>query len=447
MREKSYLLGCFLFCGGVSVKGVVVLGTQWGDEGKGKITDFLSNRADCIVRYQGGNNAGHTIVFEGKKFALHLIPSGIFRKEAFCVMANGMVIDPKALVEEIKLLQTNNISLNKLFISNRAHVVLPYHKILDELFENIKPPHKKIGTTYKGIGPAYVDKYNRSGIRIVDFIDESTFLVLLKDNTTYYNKIFKEYGYQEIDAYDIFTEYRKYALIIKKYVADTSILINELIEKDKKILYEGAQGSMLCIEHGTYPFVTSSSPSAASVPLNVGVSPMYITDIVGVTKAYNTRVGSGVLVTEFDDKTAHYIREKGNEYGTTTGRPRRIGHLDLVVLKHAKRVSGITSLAITLLDVLSGLKTLKICVAYDFKGKEIDYVPAKVEDYKVCKPIYETIEGWDEDITNVTSFSDLPSNTQKYLNKISEYTKLPITLFSVGPDRKQTIILTDPMID
>jgi adenylosuccinate synthase len=427
------------------LKGVVVIGTQWGDEGKGKVTDFLAHKADVIVRYQGGNNAGHTIVFEGKKFALHLIPSGIFRTDATCIMANGMVVDPKALVEEIRKLQKSGVSLNRLYISDRAHIILPYHKVLDKLYEDMKPPHKKIGTTHKGIGPAYFDKYARIGIRVVDFINKKTFLELLTDNIDYYNRIFNEFGYEKLSISRIYEEYSEYAMIMKRFVTDTSLLLNQMIQVDKKILFEGAQGSMLCVEHGTYPFVTSSSPTASSVPLNVGVSPMYITDIIGVTKAYNTRVGGGFFATEFENEVAQYIRETGHEYGTTTGRPRRIGWLDTVVLRHAKRVSGITGLAIMLLDVLSGIDVLKICIGYEVNGQNIDYIPARIEDYMACKPIYETLPGWQEDISQTTSFSDLPVEAQCYLKRISELVGVPISLFSVGPDRNQTIVLNDPM--
>lgn len=427
------------------MSGIVVVGTQWGDEGKGKVTDFLAEQADVIVRFQGGNNAGHTIVFDGQKFALHLIPSGIFRSDAYNVMANGMVINPKAFHEELDMLQQGGVTDYKLLVSDRAHIVLPYHVELDGLFEELKSDDKKVGTTKKGIGPAYTDKYSRIGIRVCDFIDEQRFYDALTDNINYYNKLFTLFGKPTLDIDAIFEEYKQYAEKMKPFVTDTSLQLNKWLEEGKKVLFEGAQGALLCIDHGTYPFVTSSSPTAASVPLNTGISPAYITDVVGVTKAYSTRVGSGYFATEFEDATAKQIRDVGHEYGTTTGRPRRIGWIDTVVLRHTKRVSGITKLAVMLLDVLSGIDTLKICVKYELDGKEIDYVPANIHDFARCKPVYIELPGWQENITNVASFSDLPQEAQTYLNTISELTGIDMLLFSVGPDRTQTIVLENVM--
>jgi adenylosuccinate synthase len=423
------------------MKNVVIVGTQWGDEGKGKITDFLAEKADAIVRFQGGNNAGHTIRFNNQKFALHLIPSGIFREDAINVLANGMVINPIALNQELTMLHDAGITKYNLKISNRAHIVLPYHIEMDQLLEDIKPEDKKVGTTKKGIGPAYTDKYARNGIRVCDFIDEEIFYDKLTDNVAYYNKVFKTFGYPIMSIDELFEEYKPYIELIKPFVTDTSVLVNNLIDEGKKIVYEGAQGNLLCIDHGTYPYVTSSSPTAASVPLNVGISPNYITDVVGITKAYSTRVGSGYFATEFENDIAKTIRQVGNEFGTTTGRPRRIGWIDTVVLRHSKRVSGINHLSVMLLDVLSGLEELKICVKYNLNGKEIDYIPASIKEYRQCEPVYITLKGWNEDITNVTKFSDLPLNAQTYLETISELTNIPISIFSVGPDRSQTIVL------
>jgi adenylosuccinate synthase len=423
------------------MNGVVVVGTQWGDEGKGKVTDFLAEQADVIVRFQGGNNAGHTIVFDKKKYALHLIPSGIFRSDAINVLANGMVINPKAALEELQMLQQGGVTKFNLAISDRAHVVLPYHQELDALMEDLKPEDKKVGTTKKGIGPAYTDKYSRIGIRMCDFIDPDVFYDKLKDNLNYYNKLFMLFGKSAYNVDAIYEEYSNYADQLAPYVEDTGLLLNRLLEQDKKVLFEGAQGALLCIDHGTYPFVTSSSPTAASVPLNTGVSPRYITDVVGVTKAYSTRVGSGYFATEFDDDIAHHIREIGHEYGTTTGRPRRIGWLDTVVLRHTKRVSGLTGLSVMLLDVLSGLDVLKVCVAYKLDDDIIDHIPASIHDFERCEPVYIELDGWQEDITKATSLSDLPRNAQLYLEKISELTGLDILMFSVGPDRTQTVVL------
>ena len=427
------------------MKGVVVVGTQWGDEGKGKITDFLAEKADVVVRFQGGNNAGHTIVFDNKKYALHLIPSGIFRSEALNILANGMVINPKAALQELKMLEDGGVTDYNLAISDRAHIVLPYHIELDGMFEDLKADGKKVGTTKKGIGPTYTDKFARIGIRMCDFIDQETFYDKLTDNLNYYNKIFQLFGKPEMDIEAVFQEYSEYAKVLKPFVTDTSLLLNKAFNNDKKVLFEGAQGALLCTDHGTYPFVTSSSPTAASVPLNTGVSPKYITDVVGITKAYSTRVGEGYFATEFENETAKQIRKVGNEYGTTTGRPRRIGWIDTVVLRHTKRVSGITGLSVMLLDVLTGIETLKICVAYKLNGEIIDYIPANVKEYEKCEPVYIEVPGWDEDITKASKFSDLPLNAQNYLNKISELSEADVVIFSVGPDRKQTVVLKEIM--
>ncbi len=425
------------------MSGIVVVGTQWGDEGKGKITDFLAGKADVIVRFQGGNNAGHTIVFDGKKFALHLIPSGIFRKDAINVMANGMVINPKAMLEELEMLKQGGVTEFNLAISDRAHIILPYHIVLDGMLEELKEDNKKVGTTKKGIGPTYTDKASRIGIRVCDFVDDEVFKEKLTDNLNYYNKIFKLFGKEELNTEAIYQEYLEYAEAMKPYVTDTGVLLNRLLEDDKKVVFEGAQGALLCMDHGTYPFVTSSSPTAASVPVNTGVSPKYINEVIGITKAYSTRVGSGFFATEFDDDVAHQIREVGHEYGTTTGRPRRIGWIDTVVLRHTKRISGLTALSVMLLDVLSGVKTLQVCVAYKLNGEIIDYMPASIKDYEKCIPIYMEIPGWDEDITKVTNFSGLPVNAQLYLNKLAELVGVEVAIFSVGPDRTQTVVLKE----
>jgi adenylosuccinate synthase len=425
------------------MSGIVVVGTQWGDEGKGKITDFLAGKADVVVRFQGGNNAGHTIKFDGKKFALHLIPSGIFRSDAINVMANGMVINPKAMLDELEMLKQGGVIDFNLAISDRAHIILPYHIILDGLFEEMKEEGSKVGTTKKGIGPAYTDKSSRIGIRVCDYIDKEVFLQKLTENLNYYNKLLSLFGKEELSIRAIYDEYIVYAEEIKKYVTDTGVLLNNLLEEGKKVVFEGAQGAMLCLDHGTYPFVTSSSPTAASVPLNTGISTKYITEVVGITKAYSTRVGGGYFATEFEDETANQIREVGHEYGTTTGRPRRIGWIDTVVLRHTRRVSGITTLSVMLLDVLSGVETLKLCVAYKLDDQLIDYIPASIKDYERCKPVYIELDGWSEDITKVTKFSDLPRNAQNYLNKLEELVGVGIGIFSVGPDRTQTVVLKD----
>ncbi|XMB67823.1 adenylosuccinate synthase [Mycoplasmatota bacterium zrk1] len=418
------------------MSNVVVVGTQWGDEGKGKITDFLAQRADVVVRYQGGNNAGHTIVFNGEKFALHLLPSGVLSPDKINIMANGMVINPEALISEIKGLKERGITNFDLRISNRAHIVFPYHIELDSAFENTGSD--KIGTTKRGIGPTYTDKAFRSGLRMGDLLDLDYFKKRLKAALDIKNNVLKMMNRETINFDDLYQKYLGYREIIKDYICDTSVLLNELLE-DKKVLFEGAQGVMLCIDHGTYPFVTSSSPTAASVPLYTGIAPRHINNVLGIIKAYTTRVGEGAFPTEFSNEVADKIRKTGNEYGTSTGRPRRIGWLDLVVLNHTKRVSGITGLSVMLLDVLSGIQTLKICVAYKYKGEIINVMPSIVDHLNECEPVYIEMPGWQEDITEVTSFDELPMNAKNYLNKIQELTGINVKMFSVGPDRKQTI--------
>ncbi|MDE5855891.1 MAG: adenylosuccinate synthase [Anaeroplasmataceae bacterium] len=421
---------------------LVIVGSQWGDEGKGKVTDYLAQEADVVVRSQGGNNAGHTILFDGQKFALRSIPSGIFNPNIKNVMANGMVIDPKQMLEELRGLEERGIKKYQLFISNRAHVVLPYHSALDGAFEQFKKD-KKIGTTKRGIGPAYADKANRIGIRMGEFIHPEVFKEQLKITLEIKNMELRMLGLEEFDFDTVYKEYTEYARQLKPFVCDTALLLEEEIEKNSKILFEGAQGVMLCIDHGTYPYVTSSSPTGASVPLNSGVAPRYITDILGICKAYTTRVGEGPFPTELDGDLATYIRERGHEYGTVTKRPRRVGYLDCVALNYARRISGINHLALMLFDVLSGLDTLKICYAYELDGKIIETIPATTYDYSRVKPVYIELPGWKEDITNVTSFDELPKNAQNYIRKVEELTKIKISLFSVGPDRKQTILLEE----
>lgn len=418
---------------------LVVVGVQWGDEGKGKMTDYLAQKADVVVRYQGGNNAGHTITFDGQKFALQSIPSGIFNPRIKNVMANGMVINPKAALQELHKLEERGITDYQLYVSDRAAVIMPYHMALDGAYEELKGG-KLIGTTKKGIGPAYADKYNRIGIRMGDLLLKDFFAERLKDALMIKNLELKMLGKETMDFDAIYSEYLAYGEALKPYICDTSIFLNKEIEKNSKILFEGAQGVMLCIENGTYPYVTSSSPTAASVPLGAGVAPRYIDKALGICKAYTTRVGSGPFPTELDGDLAHYIRERGHEYGTVTGRPRRVGYLDSVALRHACRVSGINHLSIMLFDVLSGLESLKIAIAYELNGERIDYVPEAVCEYEKCKPVYIELPGFKEDITNVRHYEDLPENAKNYLLKIEELTKTDIAFVSVGPDRTQTII-------
>jgi len=423
------------------MSSVVVVGSQWGDEGKGKITDFLSQNAEVVARYQGGNNAGHTIVFGGKKYKLHLIPSGIFFNDKICVIGNGMVIDPKALVTELQYLHEQGINTDNLRISNRAHVILPYHLKLDELDEERKGANK-IGTTKKGIGPAYMDKAARVGIRIADLLDREEFERKLNQNLEEKNRILEKlYDAEGFKLEDILDEYYNYGQQFAKYVCDTSVVLNDALDEGRRVLFEGAQGVMLDIDQGTYPFVTSSNPVAGGVTIGSGVGPSKINHVVGVCKAYTSRVGDGPFPTELHDEIGHQIREVGREYGTTTGRPRRIGWFDSVVVRHARRVSGITDLALNSIDVLTGLETVKICVAYKYKGEVIEEFPASLKVLSECEPVYEEMPGWTEDITGVKKLDELPANARHYVERVAQLTGIPLSIFAVGPDRNQTNVL------
>ena len=410
----------------------VVVGTQWGDEGKGKITDFLAQQSDVVARFQGGDNAGHTIQFAGQ--------TGIFNDDKICILGNGMVIYPKSLLKEMDYVKSHGADLSHLKISNRAHVILPYHMELDRLQEESKGIDKQIGTTKKGIGPAYADKVNRIGIRMAELIDPETLKEKLEDIVQEKNHWMKHFGGEPLDIDAIYEEYKAYGETLAPYVTDTSIVLEEEVEKGNKILFEGAQGVMLDIDHGTYPYVTSSSTSAAGVATGSGIGPNMIENVIGVSKAYTTRVGDGPFPTELSGDIAHQIREVGREYGTTTGRPRRVGWFDAVVVNHSRRTSGMTGISLNCLDVLTGLDTLKICVGYDYEGERINYYPANLRQLEKCQPVYEELPGWKEEITNVTSFEELPQNAQTYLKRIEQLTKTKVAIFSVGPDREQTII-------
>lgn len=418
---------------------LVVCGIQWGDEGKGKMTDYLAQSADVVVRFQGGNNAGHTITFGGNKYALQSIPSGIFNPRIKNVMANGMVVNPKAALGELERLNERGIKDYQLFISDRAAVIMPYHIALDGAYEALKGG-KQIGTTKKGIGPAYADKYSRIGIRMGDLLDREYFAERLRDALLQKNMELKMLGLEQFDFDALYEEYLGYGEKLKDYICDTSILLNNEIKAGKKILFEGAQGVMLCIDNGTYPFVTSSSPTAASVPLGAGIAPRYIDNVLGICKAYTTRVGAGPFPTELDGDIADYIRERGHEYGTVTGRPRRVGYLDCVALRHACRVSGVNHLSIMLFDVLSGVKDLKICVGYELDGKRIDYIPSCLSALERCKPVFENMQSWDEDLTEIRDYEKLPAAAKAYIRRIEELTDTEVAAVSVGPDRTQTII-------
>jgi adenylosuccinate synthase len=419
----------------------IVLGAQWGDEGKGKMTDYLAESADVVVRFQGGNNAGHTVEVGENQYKLHLIPSGVLYKNKLNVIGNGVVVDPKALFEEIDYLKGVGVEVTpeNLIISDRAQLIMPYHKILDGIKEKARGK-KDIGTTGKGIGPCYTDKAERSGIRVCDLMHKEVFEEKLKDNVETKNDIItKVFGGDALDFESMYNEYLAYAERIRPFVSDISVEVYNNIKSGKKVLFEGAQGTLLDIDYGTYPYVTSSNTIAGGVCTGAGVGPTAITNAVGIAKAYTTRVGKGPFPTELFDATGDWIREKGHEYGVTTGRARRCGWLDLVILKTTARVSGLTSFVVTKIDTLAGMEKVKICTGYKFDGKVIDYVPASLEDLAKCEPIYEEFEGWDESIENARSYDDIPENAKKYLKKIEEFTDTRISIVSVGPKRNQTI--------
>jgi len=420
---------------------VVVVGTQWGDEGKGKITDYLAERADVVARYQGGNNAGHQIKLGDQKFDLHLLPSGVLYPDKVCVMGNGMVIDPRALLQEISYVKNLLGHMGRLVISERAHLVMPYHIRLDELEEERKGT-AGIGTTRKGIGPAYMDKAARIGIRITDLLHVEDFIDKLEKNLREKNRLFEKY--YEVAGFTveaIAAEYLPLAEAIRPFVADTSAVLDDAILAGQDILFEGAQATMLDIDHGTYPYVTSSNPVAGGVCIGSGVGPTKIDKVVGVVKAYSTRVGEGPFVTELNNELGAQLREVGHEYGVTTGRPRRIGWPDAVVTPHARRVSGLDGIAVTKLDILTGLSEIKICVAYRLHGKEIRDVPASLTELRQCEPVYETLPGWTEDIRSARSLADLPAAARVYLERTAELTGAPLWMFGTGAERDQLVLL------
>lgn len=418
----------------------VIVGSQWGDEGKGKIVDLLSSDADIVARYQGGANAGHTVVINGKKTILHLIPSGILYPHTTCVIGNGVVIDPVDLMNEIEILKTQGISVSgRLLISHKAHLIMPYHKILDQAKETHRGDGK-IGTTGRGIGPAYIDKASRTGIRIVDLLERDTFAKKLKYNIEEKNEILRKiYNVQELDIEKIIHEYINFDKKIDEFVKDTSVFLNEAIDKKKKILIEGAQGTLLDIDHGTYPYVTSSNPTSGSAAPGLGIGPTKIDSVIGVMKAFTTRVGMGPLPTEFPDEFQNKMREIADEFGATTGRPRRLGWFDSVIGRYSARINGMDRVAITKLDSLSGLEKIKICTGYKYGDKIIENFPSEIKILEECEPIYEEHPGWTEDIKKARKFEDLPLNAQKYVNIISDLISTKVSLISVGSDREDSI--------
>ena len=423
------------------MKTVAVVGSQWGDEGKGKVIDFLATQADVVVRGQGGNNAGHTLVVDGKKFALRLIPSGILNSNTINVIGNGIVFDPKGFFEEIEMLESNGISTKNIKISDRAHIVFPYHKELDGLAEEARGDNK-IGTTKKGIGPCYMDKTERSGIRVCDLMDKEIFAKKLKLQVDAKNKLVTGvYGKEAMFDFDeIYNEFIVYAEKMRPYVEDTTVIVYDAIKANKKVLFEGAQGTLLDLDLGTYPFVTSSHPTSGGFAVGAGVGPNMIKDGVGIVQAYTTRVGERPFVTELFDETGDRIRTQGHEFGTVTGRARRCGWFDAVIVKYAARVNGLTSISFMLLDVLTGFDKIKICTAYKMGDKIVNNFPASLEDLAKCEPVYEELDGWHEDITKVEKFEDLPENAKKYIARIEELIGVNVDLVSVGPNRTQTII-------
>jgi adenylosuccinate synthase len=420
----------------------VVVGTQWGDEGKGKIVDVLAEKADYVVRFQGGDNAGHTVIAGGKKHVLHLLPSGVLHEEGCCIIGPGVVCNPFVLLEEMKTLEASGVKTDHIIISDRAHMLLPYHTYQDELEE--QTAYQKIGTTHRGIGPCYADKYARRGIRYHEFLDFDSFLEKFKFNLEFKNKLFVNvYGAKPLDFEEMAAKLKDIHAKIVPMVKETVHIVNEALDEGKTVLFEGAQACMLDINYGTYPYVTSSSPTSAGVTAGAGVAPNRINTVVGVVKAYSTRVGEGPFVTELLDETGGWIQKNGHEYGATTGRPRRCGWLDLTVVRHAAMLNGLTDIVLTKIDVLTGLDTLKICTAYEIDGKIYDYLPSDQAMVARAKPVYKEFPGWKEDISKISKKEDLPQQAKDYIAFIEENVKVPVSLISVGPDRENNIIVNE----
>jgi len=427
------------------VSNIVIVGTQWGDEGKGKIVDLLAEYADVVVRFQGGNNAGHTMVVEGEQFISHLVPSGILQKKT-CLIGNGVVVDPSVLVEELDKLKNKGIDTgpNLLKISEKAHVIMPYHKQIDLAREKMKGD-QKIGTTGRGIGPCYEDKASRRGIRFVELIDAEVFKETVHAVLEEKNFYLKHYlSAEPLDPEPIVQQYQGYAERLAPHVVNISIVMNQAVKAGKQILFEGAQGTHLDIDHGTYPFVTSSNTVSGNACCGAGIGPKEITGVIGIVKAYTTRVGRGPFPTELFDEIGDTIQKKGAEFGATTGRKRRCGWLDTVLLQNAVRLNGLTGLVITKLDVLDGLESLKICTGYEYNGETLYDFPANLKILGACKPVFETLPGWPEDISGLRKLEDLPKNARRYLDRIEELLETPIDIVSVGPGREETIIVNHP---
>jgi len=422
------------------VPTLIIIGAQWGDEAKGKIVDWLGSEADFVVRFSGGNNAGHTVIIGDQTFKFHLLPAGILHPNCTAVLASGMVVCPQSLVQELERTRQAQSELGTLKISSAAHVVFPYHRMLDRLEEEARG-HNKIGTTSRGIGPAYQDKVARSGIRFAEFVHPERFRVRLQEVLAAKNKLMQMLGGEPLDFDSVYEEYCGYADQLRGYVCDTDWDLQQAVVDGKRVLFEGAQGTFLDLDHGTYPFVTSSHPIAAGACLGTGIGPRSIDSVLGVCKAYTTRVGSGPFPTELLDDIGEKIREQGQEYGTTTGRGRRCGWLDLVALRQSTRLNSLSGLIVTRLDVLAGIGPLKVCIGYRVNGVETPCLPADVEDLKLVEPIYVDMEGWEGNLRTARSLSDLPQATRRYLEFISDFCKTPISVVSIGPDREETILL------
>lgn len=424
------------------MSNVVIVGTQWGDEGKGKIVDYLSEKADVIARYQGGHNAGHTVVINNEKFILHLIPSGILRKGKICIIGNGVVVDPAALIEEIHGLKEKGVQVGRnLLLSKNAHLIMPYHRAIDNASEKSKGK-KSLGTTGRGIGPAYANKMARMGIRVVDLLHPSVFKEKLKANLSDINFLLENlYKVSGFKTEDIYNEYLSYAEKLSEYIADTDVILNKMISEKRNVLFEGAQGTLLDIDHGTYPYVTSSSAIAGGVCTGLGIGPTKISKVLGVTKAYTTRVGSGPFPTEIKDSLGEELRERGGEYGATTGRPRRCGWLDMVILRHSARINGLTGIAITKLDVLDGIETIRICTSYKYKGKIYREFPKEINIIEECTPLYEEVKGWSNSTVGIRDFKKLPKAAKAYIKKIETMLGVEVQLISTGQRRDEIIHL------
>lgn len=421
------------------MSSIVVIGAQWGDEGKGRFVDFLAGQADLVVRYSGGNNAGHTVEVGDVQYKLHLVPSGVIYGDRICIIGNGLVVDPEVLLVEMEKLESQGLSMAFLRISDRAQVLMPYHRVLDGLSESARG-NGEIGTTKRGIGPAYMDKVERSGIRFCDLLDKDVFAELLKRNVEEKNKIIALYGGETLNYEDIYEKYTAAAERLRPHVCDTVALLQKELRKGSKVLFEGAQGMLLDIDLGTYPYVTSSNPIAGGVCTGAGVGPTQIGRVMGVAKAYTTRVGKGPFPTELLDDMGQAIREKGNEYGTTTGRPRRCGWFDAVIVRFAVQVNGCEYLAVSRMDTLGGFDKVKICTGYELNGKTTLDFPASLKDLEKCKPIYEELEGWTDDISHVRNFNDLPKAAKAYIHRIEELTGAKVAMIGVGAERAQVIV-------